>query len=280
MTASLTITGDLTVQRKVTVGRSGTPGARLELIDAPLVLPQGGSVDRGLQFAGTGSFLRHSAGRLTLGVDAASSLTLRHGNLDLITLSNGRLGLQTASPETDVHIAGKTILIRADNSLQIDKRLRYTDGNQKAGRVLTTDDSGNAAWRDPLERQLGVPKFLDLPVRVGESAGALDWTGFVIPADKVPADASAVILEAIAAMDRPDGGFVETTADIKIRKTSADAEYWLLRGRSAGGGDSIAWGGQGLFPVQTGQGGASFQFTVTVPGFNVHWRIRVIGYFP
>ncbi len=282
MTASLTITGNLEVHQTVTVGQAGVPGGRLELVDAPLVLPQGGTVDRGLQFFGTGSFLRHSAGKLTLGVDAGSVLALRHGTGDLLTLTNGRLGLQAATPETDVHVGGKTILLRADTSLVIDKRLRYTDGNQKAGRILTADDSGNATWQEHPIRLLGVPKFLDLPLLVGEASGARDWTGFTLPTDKVPPTASAIIVEGLAAMNGPDSDFNSSTADMQIRKSSADAVYYLLRGRAAGGGDAIAWGGQGLFPIKAGESGqgGSFEYRITSPGFGVSWRIRVVGYFP
>ncbi len=282
-TSSLTITGDLAVYKKLAVGKTDAAGGRIELVNAPLVLATGSNTDRGLQFSGTGSgsYLRQSGSRLTLGVASGSSLALRYNDQDQLTLTSNGLGLQTTSPQADVHIGGSTILVQAGTSLVIDKRLRYTDSNQKKGRVLTSDENGNATWQEPLERQLGVPKFLDLPVKVDESSGSRDWTGFTIPPDKVPADASAVIIEAIAAMDSPDSDFASSTADLKIRKTSADAEYWLLRGRSAAGGDSVAWGGQGLFPVKAGQGsqGASFQYTITAPGFNVHWRIRVVGYF-
>jgi hypothetical protein len=52
----------------------------------------------------------------------------------LVLLKNGNLGLGTSFPQSTLHVEGS---------------LRYEDGNQSEGKVLTSDAFGNATWADP-----------------------------------------------------------------------------------------------------------------------------------
>jgi hypothetical protein len=115
----------------------------------------------------------------------------------------------------------------------------------------------------------------NLPTRAG-GFGPVDWTDWLLDSSIMPADISAVILEAIASMNSPDGPIEENTAYLKVRRRQSDPDLVLLRGASAERGDSISWGGQGFSPVHEGK----FQYAVTPPGFNFGWRLRIIGYFP
>ena len=54
----------------------------------------------------------------------------------LVMLKNGNTGLGTDSPDTTLHLVGQ---------------LKYTDGNQSNGYVLTSDANGNANWRASLD---------------------------------------------------------------------------------------------------------------------------------
>lgn len=90
----------------------------------------------------------------------------------------------------------------------------------------------------------------------------------------VPEGASAIILEAEAHMNGPDNQ-QDRTATLKIRSGSYVGGYILLSGKAAGEGDSIAWGGQGIFPVKPER---KIKFMFEEPGFNNGARIRLIGY--
>jgi hypothetical protein len=121
------------------------------------------------------------------------------------------------------------------------------------------------------------PKFIT-PIIVASGTGLINssadnWMTYDA-SSVIPVGASAVILEAEAAMDRPDMGDVD--AYIKIRKSSGSPEYVLLRGRSAGSGDVVAWSGQGIFPITDSR---TFDYMVEQPGYINGWIIRLIGYF-
>ena len=103
-----------------------------------------------------------------------------------LILKNGNLGLGTNSPDTSLHLAGKfkyddgtqtegavltsdsdgiaswdnTLIIKngnlglgtnsPDTKLHLDGLLKYYDGNQAEGAVLTSDSDGIASWNDAL----------------------------------------------------------------------------------------------------------------------------------
>ncbi len=281
MSASLTVTGRLTVNQSVQANG-------VTVLQAPLVAATGDTPNRGLRFPGIAAgatspaaFLQFSGTggtpKLTLGVDDNAAFGLAQGGVEKLTLDrSGRVGIGATNPQAAVHLQGDTLLVQGS--------LRYVDsfgrGPQTAGLVLTSDAAGNATWQASATRQLGIPVFLVRPLLIVSSGGAAGWTAYAPDPAKVPGNVSAVILQASAAMDQPDGGAID--AFILVRKGFNEAEYILLRGRSAGGGDRVAWGGQGFFPVTQGAGGnpCSFHWAVVGPGFNNGYEIYVVGYFP
>ncbi len=117
-----------------------------------------------------------------------------------------------------------------------------------------------------------IATFID-PVSVNTGGAVAGWTTFDA-SPYIPADAVAVILEAEAAMTGPDGG--DKDAYIRIRESAGSFEYVLLRGRSAGERDNVAWASQGIFPVGNDK---KFQWEIEAPGFNEGAVIRLIGYY-
>lgn len=269
MTASLVIEGSLKV------GVAGTSGDGLELLNGPLVLTQGGS-GHGLRFAGLGSFLREESNKMTLGA-VGSALALSQGGTEYLTItSSGQVGIRTASPQEDVHVVGKVILLDPGTSVQIKRSLVYTDSSKGEGKVLTSDKDGNATWRELPTRQLGAPVFVHR-FEVASSPSttvATGWIRFQLPSS-IPTGIRAVILEAQAAKKDPNVGNID--GYIAIRRTLGASEDILLRARAAGSGDISAWSNQGLFPVDTDN---SFEYAIQESGFDDGWIIRVIGYFP
>jgi hypothetical protein len=104
--------------------------------------------------------------------------------------------------------------------------------------------------------------------------GPLDWTSYDA-SDYIPADATAVILQANVAKAGPDGDPWDNSALIDIRPDSSSTgkEYTLLRGASASDGDSVAWGNQGIFPVTNG----TFEYRISGAFYGCY--IDLIGYF-
>lgn len=204
-------------------------------------------------------------------------LSLSQGGNDLIHLTGGRVGIGTDAPGADLHVKVTSSLfeVPSGGELRIDGPLTIAEGTQGEGKVLTSDANGRVRWEVLPERALGVPMFLSNPLQV--FVGALTtggWLTYDIDTDKVPATASAVILQGRGAMNGPDSG--ATFASIFIRSGTDDPALVLLRGRAAGGGDAIAWGGQGIFPIKN----SSFQFFVDPPGFQQGFDITLVGYFP
>jgi len=67
----------------------------------------------------------NASGNWFLDVNGATRMTV---------MNNGRVGIGTTVPTTSLHVAGN---------------VRIVDGTQAAGRVLTSDASGNASWQGP-----------------------------------------------------------------------------------------------------------------------------------
>lgn len=119
---------------------------------------------------------------------------------------------------------------------------------------------------------------------VPQENGSPVWATYDLGQTEVPPTATAVILQASASMDRPDSSadpslYVDTVANIYIRERAGSPALLLLRGQSAGPGDRISWGQQGVFPIHRGQTTHSFGYVVTVPGFNLGWTLSVVGYY-
>ncbi len=270
-TGQLTVDGNLIVNDALSVG--GAPGASLTMVNAPLVPSLGDDAARGIRFPavnGATAYLRYldqsNPVKLVLGADDPAAVALRQAGADRLTITGGKVGIGLSNPLEALHVQG---------NLRLDGSLSVRDGSQKAGRVLTAGNDGLATWQDLPTRRLGSPVFLPRAVAIANGgSGQTGWATFSLPTDKIPSDASAVLIEGQAAMDQPDAGAID--AIIAFRKGPDEEEYTLLRGRSAAGGDSVAWGGQGLFPFQNN----SIQYIVSGPGFNWGWWIRLIGYFP
>jgi len=79
-------------------------------------------------------------GTLTLGGSASAPIIFRNGGYveKMRIESNGNVGIGTASPTAKLHLNGS---------------LRLVDGSQGAGKVLTSDSSGNASWQ-PLKEKV------------------------------------------------------------------------------------------------------------------------------
>ena len=92
----------------------------------PSVAPPGGNVATPIN---TGSVEQIKTGNLTvnaLGISASGNALL---------VPNGNVGIGTASPQTKLDVSGN---------------IKITDGTQGAGKVLTSDSSGLATWKDPI----------------------------------------------------------------------------------------------------------------------------------
>jgi hypothetical protein len=64
----------------------------------------------------------------------------------LTITGTGFTGIGTTAPTSTLHVAGT---------------LKYVDGNQVNGKVLTTDGSGNATWQDISSRIFILPVYAD-----------------------------------------------------------------------------------------------------------------------
>ncbi|MDO8260507.1 MAG: hypothetical protein Q7T50_03370 [Candidatus Magasanikbacteria bacterium] len=145
-----------------------------------------------------------------------------------------------------------------------------------AGQTLTSAD-WNAMVNDLNSLRAAVdagtgPVYIT-PVAINSGTGTLDWTTYNASA-LVPAGAKAVILEGRGAMGGPDCG--GCYANMLIRKSATEAsEYVLIRGSAWGGGDAVAWGGQGTYPITAAR---TFQYYVGSRAFGTGWSLTIIGY--
>ena len=89
--------------------------------------------------------------------------------------------------------------------------------------------------------------------------------------DKIPAGATAVILEYAAWDD------TTSSSAIWVAKEPTGVQYRLMYAVAWGGGDSIGWGGQGIFPVK--ENGSTRSFSYRFENDLMACSIHVIGYY-
>ncbi len=164
----------------------------------------------------------------------------------------------------------------ANNALWVDNGfLRVSDGTEGAGKIMTSDASGNASWQSP-----GVaagPEFVT-PTTVwtyggGVMGGNLNTSINVFSV--IPTTATHVILELEWAMSTPDSGDID--AHLRARPDGSAPWYIVGRARSSGGDDSIAGSNQGIFPFRITDGNLDLQHEA--PGFNGGFTLRIVGYY-
>ncbi len=284
MEGPLVIASDLAVLGGLSVGSVDPPAPdlRLEVTNGDLLLAAGGSagvVWPPLASGGAAGFLRFSqvAGatpQLTLGSQGGGSdrLILRQGGVDRLVIDNGRLGVGTVpAAGFALDVAGT---MRAQN-LRIEGPVVIAGGAPSPGALFITDDAGRGSWVQPPVLARGRPLFFPAPVAVASGVGAAPETIFTFPAGVLSPGALAVILEAEAAANTGDGV-------IQIATDPGGTKRLLLRARSEGSGDSLAWAGQGAFPLNQ----ESFVYEVLEitandgPAFSHGWVLRAIGYYP
>jgi hypothetical protein len=110
------------------------------------------------------------------------------------------------------------------------------------------------------------------PVDIVSGGGSTGWVTYNA-ASFIPVGARFVILEAEAGQSGPDNGDID--GHIRIRSTTGQPSFMLLRGRAAADGDNAAWAGQGIFPVSSNR---TFDYIIETPGFNGGYIVRLIGY--
>lgn len=292
MSGDLIINASLSVQRGVTIGDSQIDSGGLLMKNAPILPAIGQGDQSGIQFKDlparsglTSAFVRFfgdsqvssqvTSPRLVLEVQDGASIALRTGATDALTINNGNVGIGTLRGTQKLHVEGGA-LFRSGTSATgviIESSLTLRDGSQKAGRFLVSDSTGRATWQE-VAQGIGAPVFLPQRLFVSRGAGAIEWTTYQLAADKVPAGARAVILEAQAAKAGPDAGDID--AWILIRSGQDDPTHILMRGRAASTGEAVAWSNQGMFSLKDN----AFQYSVLGSGFDGGWEIIVVGYFP
>ncbi len=130
--------------------------------------------------------------------------------------------------------------------------------------------NGATGLQGPTGASLSMGMFT--PVDVVSGSGSTGWTTYNA-VGSVPAGTRFVILEAEVAQSGPDGGDVDS--HIRIRSSTGQPSFILLRARNAGDGDNSAWAGQGIFPVSAT---STFDYIIEAPGFNGGYTLRLIGY--
>lgn len=164
----------------------------------------------------------------------------------------------------------------ATNALWVDNGFfRVSDGTQGAGKIMTSDASGNASWQTP--GTVAGPTFITPSVVWTYGGGVMgsNITTSINVFSYVPSTATHVILELEWAMSTPDNGDVD--AHLRCRPDGAYPWYIVGRARSSGGSDSIAGSNQGIFPFRLTDG--NLDLIHEPPGFNGGYTLRIIGYY-
>jgi hypothetical protein len=121
---------EVTGKALLTNGFSATNGALLykSNTDHMYLGPQSGSSAQGgvINLFGSSNNVSGNPG----GIDLITSLNNR-----IRILSNGNVGINTSNPQEILHVVGN---------------IRMEDGNQGAGKVLTSDANGTATWQNPV----------------------------------------------------------------------------------------------------------------------------------
>jgi ethanolamine utilization microcompartment shell protein EutS len=224
------------------------------------------------------------------------------GNDRMTILNNGNVGIGITNPSEKLTVQGN-IGLKAGRNASIGTLDNYDLNlmtNSTTRVVISASGNVGIGVYDPINYLLDVngdigandvylssinkkvseisqmgPVFIN-PILVDDSSRSGQYfTMWKTFSTNILRNAKAVILEYNAAMNGPDEGTID--AYIKIRKDSRSREYILARGRSASDGDNVAWGGQGIFPIDPDNG--SFQYIVQQPGFSYGWEIRLIGYY-
>jgi hypothetical protein len=107
--------------------------------------------------------------RLSLWTFAASTTTGLKERLSI--LDNGNVGINNTNPASVLDVNGTTHL---NGNVDLDGTLSISGGSPGAGKVLTSDASGNASWQAP-----DAPTCM---LNVFEIAFALTYTDFTVPA--------------------------------------------------------------------------------------------------
>lgn len=160
--------------------------------------------------------------------------------------------------------------------IAVNAAVTLTSSNATTGETLTA-----AKWnaiitdlqslRDEVNSGSG-PVYIS-PVQIASGSGTQSWATYDASL-LVPANAKAVILEGRGQMGGPDCG--GCYANMLIRKSATESsEYVLIRGSAWGGGDAVAWGGQGIYPITATR---TFQYAVTPYAFGNGWSLNIIGY--
>lgn len=159
---------------------------------------------------------------------------------------------------------------------------QYLDGNQAAGKVLTSDASGNASWATPPAGGSSNGFVFINPIVVASiPQGTTEpWTSVSLSSLGVPATASAVILQVAGYSYNVSNQ--NSTAEIDVSSSLSSPAYTLLSMGLSDGFNML--GAQGIFPIINDSfyykvpdafGQASGVFNARV----ANTTISVIGYY-
>lgn len=164
-------------------------------------------------------------------------------------------------------MSASTALLRRIEALEAQARQRTSMVAGTAPTVVASDASTTGpSWIDPVD------------VGSGGSSTSSDWTTVDVRALGGPEGASAAIVEFAYRISKPDGAESDEslTANAYARPDSAGPVYMIGKGRSSEASDNVAGFSQSLVRLSL-QG--AFDFQVPPPGFNIYWKLRVVGWF-
>lgn len=102
-----------------------------------------------------------------------------------------------------------------------------------------------------------------------------DWTTYFISGSNIPNTAKSVIMECT---NHCNAGNSAHPGCVGMRASSSGFVYTASYGNASGGGDNVANGMQGVYPLYNHSGTPSFDYQV-IQGFNIDLTIKVIGYY-